>query len=216
VGVAGPVDPYEGVVLEGWTMTGWHNVPLRDILQARTGLPVAVHNDGNIATVGEWHFGAGRGCDHFVYVTVGTGIGGGVIAGGRLLLGRKGMAAEIGHMIVDPNGPVCNCGNHGCWEAFAAGTALAREAKAALTVNPDSLLHAWAEAGPVGAREVIDAAQQGDSLAQRLVENEAEWLGIGIVALLHLYSPERIAIGGGLANALPLFLPQKLFEKGTL
>jgi glucokinase len=208
VGVAGPVDPYEGVVLEGWTMTGWHNVPLRDILQARTGLPVAVHNDGNIATVGEWHFGAGRGCDHFVYVTVGTGIGGGVIAGERLLLGRKGMAAEIGHMIVDPNGPVCNCGNHGCWEAFAAGTALAREAKAALTVNPDSLLHAWAEAGPVGAREVIDAAQQGDSLAQRLVENEAEWLGIGIVALLHLYSPERIAIGGGLANALPLFLPQ--------
>lgn len=208
VGVAGPVAPYEGVVLEGWTMSGWHNVPLRDLLQERTQLPVAVHNDGNIATVGEWQSGAGRGCDHFVYVTVSTGIGGGVIADGRLRLGRKGMAAELGHMIVDPNGPVCNCGNHGCGEAFAAGTALARKAKASLAVNRDSLLHVWAEAGAIGAKEVIEAARQGVSLAQRLVENEAESLGIGIVALLHLYSPERIALGGGQAAALPLFLPQ--------
>ena len=206
--VAGPVDPYEGIVLEGWTMDGWHNVPLRTLLEARTGMLVALANDGNAAALGEWRFGSGQGSRHFIYVTVSTGIGGGVIVDGRLLLGRKGMAGEIGHMIVDPNGPVCNCGAHGCWEAFASGTALTRNAQQAQATAPDSLLHRWAQARSLTAKEVLDAAQAGDHLAVRLAQAEGEWLGIGIVALLHLYSPERIAIGGGLSNALSRFLPQ--------
>ena len=206
--VAGPVDPDAGIVLEASTLVGWHNVPLRALLAARTGLAVTLANDGNAAALGEWHFGSGQGCRHFVYVTVSTGIGGGVIVDGRLLLGRKGMAGEVGHMIVDPNGPRCNCGAHGCWEAFAAGTALARNAQAAQAGAPDSLLHRWAQERPLTAKDVIDAVQMDDALARRLVHDEGEWLGIGISNLLHLYSPEHIAVGGGLSNALSLFLPQ--------
>jgi glucokinase len=206
--VAGPVDPYAGIVLEASTMVGWQNVPLRALLAARTGVAVTLANDGNAAALGEWRFGSGQGCRHFVYVTVSTGIGGGVIVDGRLLLGRKGIAGEIGHMIVDPDGPLCNCGAHGCWEAFAAGTALATTAQAAQTAAPDSLLHQWAQERPLAAKDVIDAARLDDVLARRLVYDEGVWLGIGMTGLLHLYSPERIAVGGGLSNALSLFLPQ--------
>ena len=206
--VAGPVDPDAGIVLEASTMVGWHNVPLRALLVARTGLAVTLANDGNAAAQGEWRFGSGQGCRHFVYLTVSTGIGGGVIVDGRLLLGRKGMAGEVGHMIVDPDGPLCNCGAFGCWEAFASGTALALGAFAAQATAPHSLLHRWAQERPLSAKDVIDAALLDDSLALRLVYDEGVWLGIGITGLLHLYSPERIAVGGGLSNALSLFLPQ--------
>lgn len=206
--VAGPVDPNAGIVLEAWTMVGWHDVPLQSLLEDRTGLPVVLANDGNAAALGEWRFGSGRGSRHFIYVTVSTGIGGGVIVDGRLLLGRKGMAGELGHMIVDPKGPLCNCGAFGCWEAFASGTALALRAFEAQATEPYSLLHQWAQRRPLTAKEVIDAARLDDALAQHLVHDEGEWLGIGLTALLHLYSPERIAIGGGLSNALSLFLPQ--------
>ncbi len=124
--VAGPVDPDAGIVLEASTMTGWHDIPLRAWLAERTGLAVNVANDANAAALGEWRYGAGQGCRHFIYVTVSTGIGGGVIADGRLLLGHRGMAGEVGHMVVDRSGPRCNCGAYGCWEAVASGTALER------------------------------------------------------------------------------------------
>lgn len=206
--VAGPVDPDAGLVLEASTMTGWHNIPLRAWLAERTGLAVLLANDANAAALGEWRYGAGQGCRHFVYVTVSTGIGGGVIADGRLLLGHRGMAGEVGHMVVDRSGPRCNCGAQGCWEAVASGTALAREAGAAQAMAPSSLLHRWAQDRPLTAREVVDAARQGDALARQLVHDEGAWLGIGLAGLLHLYAPERIAVGGGLSNALDLFLPQ--------
>jgi glucokinase len=206
--VAGPVDPDAGVVLEGWTMAGWHNIPLRDLLAARTGLSVTLANDGNAAALGEWRFGSGQGCRHFVYVTVSTGIGGGVIVDGRLLLGHKGMAGEIGHMILDRNGPRCNCGATGCWEAFASGTALAQRATELQATAPDSHLHRLAQDRSLTAKDVVDAAHLGDALARRLVQEEGAWLGIGMTALLHLYSPERIVMGGGLSNALPLLLPE--------
>lgn len=212
---ASAVDAEAGLVLDGWTLDGWHNIPLRRLLEDRIGLPVALANDANAAAMGEWRFGAGLGCQHFVYLTVSTGIGGGVIVDDRLLLGRRGMAGEVGHMIVDPRGPQCNCGAYGCWEAVAAGTALAREARQAQIDHPDSLLHRWAQERTLTAKDVIDAAGQGDALAAHLVHDEAVWLGIGISSLLHLYSPERIAIGGGLSAALPRFLPQIQHEIRT-
>lgn len=207
VGVPGPADPTTGIVYQAVALTGWIDIPLQDRLQQLTHLPIQVGNDANVAALGEWHFGAGRGYQHFVYVTVSTGIGGGVIADGRLLLGRRGMAGEVGHVIVDPNGPLCSCGDFGCWEAHASGTAFARAANAALATDTTSQLHQVAQSGPLSGREVIAAAEQGDPLALRLVEDEGRWLGIGIRNLLHLYSPEAIAVGGGLSNALPLFLP---------
>ncbi|MFN8443699.1 MAG: ROK family protein [Caldilineaceae bacterium] len=207
IGVPGPADPILGIVYQAVALTGWIDIPLQARLQELIKLPVQVGNDANVAAVGEWQFGAGRGCQHFVYVTVSTGIGGGVIADGRLLLGRKGMAAEVGHVIVDPKGPRCSCGDDGCWEAHASGTSFGRTANAALASAPTSQLHQLAQAGPLTGKEVIAAAQQGDPLALRLVEEEGRWLGIGMRNLLHLYSPERIAVGGGLSNALPLFLP---------
>ena len=102
------------------------NVPLRALLEDQTGLPVILHNDAHAAALGEWYFGSGQGCQDFVYVTVSTGIGGGIIANGQLLLGRKGLAGEIGHMQIQSDGPVCSCGQTGCWESLASGTALAR------------------------------------------------------------------------------------------
>lgn len=208
VGVPGPVDPDSGVVYQAVALKDWFDVPLRQRLEELTGLQIQVGNDANVAAVGEWRFGAGRGCQHFVYVTISTGIGGGVIVGGRLLLGRKGMAGEVGHVIVDPKGPLCSCGDHGCWESVASGTSFTRAANAALASDPTSRLHQMTEDGLISAKDVITAAEADDPLALRLLKEEGEWLGIGMRNLLHLYSPERIAVGGGLANALPLFLPQ--------
>ena len=141
-----------------------------------------------------------------MYVTVSTGIGGGVLLDGKLMLGRNGMAAEVGHMIVDPRGPQCICYTAGCWEGYASGSALARAAVAAARRAASTSLHAIAP-DVLSAKHVMDAARAGDALARDLVRDEGFWLGIGIVNLLHLYSPERVALGGGVAQALPDFLP---------
>lgn len=213
--VAGPVDSEAGVVLEASTMAGWHNVPLQAWLEERTGLPVTLANDANAAALGEWRYGAGQGCRHFVYVTVSTGIGGGVIVDDRLLLGFRGIAGEVGHMIVERDGPRCNCGAHGCWEAVASGTALARIANLAQATAPESRLHTLARDRSLIAQDVGAAAREGDPLAIRLVIEEGAWLGIGLAGLLHLYSPQRIAVGGGLANMLDLFMPHIVHEIRT-
>lgn len=202
VGSPGPLDPFEGMVLHAPTLQGWVNVPLRAILQERTGLPVVLNNDANAAALGEWYFGSGQGCQDFIYVTVSTGIGGGIIANGQLLLGRKGMAGEIGHMQIQPDGPVCSCGQIGCWESLASGTALARFAVQELQKGSPSLLHDSATKGPVTAADVFSAAAQGDALAQDLLRREGELLGRGLVNLLHLFSPERITLGGGVAQGM--------------
>ena len=209
VGVAstGPVDPRAGIVLQAPTIAGWSNVLLKAILEAHTGLRVELQNDANMAALGEWRFGSGRGCEHFVYLTVSTGIGGGVIMDNALLLGRNGMAAEVGHMTLAPDGPVCGCGNRGCWEALASGTALAQLAADALADGQPSLIRDLAAGAPVRGAHVAAAAEQGDPLALRLMEREGEWLGLGVVNLLHLYSPERLALGGGVGQNLALLGP---------
>jgi len=204
VGVSspGPLDIVTGVVLSISTMPGWIDIPLVAWLNEALQRPVVLENDGVSAAIGEWRFGAGRGLSDFVYVTVSTGIGGGVIAGGQVLRGRRSMAAHIGHMTTQPQGETCTCGNQGCWEAQASGTTLGQRARRLAPTRPDSLL---ARIGPgLNGAHVSDAARAGDALALELMAQEAEELGIGIVNLLHIFSPQAVVIGGGVSTGFDL------------
>jgi glucokinase len=207
VGVPGPVDPFAGVVLETPNLHGWFKVPLKTILSERTGLRIEVGNDANVAALGEWRFGSGRGVRDFIYVTISTGIGGGVVVDGKLLLGRKGIAGEVGHMTIQTDGPLCGCGNIGCWESLASGTALARHAAAALERSRPSLIHDLAAGSPIEGWHIAVAAEKDDEVALALMQREGELIGVGLVNLLHLYAPERIALGGGVLKSAGLLEP---------
>jgi glucokinase len=204
IGAPGPLDPQAGVVIAAPTLAGWRDVPLARLLSERFGLTVQLENDANAAALGEWRYGAGRGAQSIVFATVSTGIGGGVIADGRILHGRHGLAAEIGHMTISQSGPPCFCGTIGCWEALASGSALGDRATQQTRASDGSRLRALSGDGDVSGRHVIDAARLGDAHAGVLVAEEARWLGIGFVNLLHLYSPERLIMGGGIAQGLDL------------
>lgn len=207
VGAPGPLDPKAGIVIAPPTLAGWHDVPLIDILGQHFGLPVRLENDANAAALGEWRFGAGRGSGSLVFVTVSTGIGGGVVADGHIYHGRRGLAAEIGHMTITGEGDRCFCGAIGCFEAVASGTALGRRATRLTAPGDGSLLRRLSNDGEVSARHVVEAAKAGDANALDLIEAEAQWLGIGFTNLLHLYSPDLIVMGGGLSNGFDLLAP---------
>jgi len=202
IGSPGPVDALAGLIISPPNLPGWEEVPLRDFLEQRLSLPVRLANDANAAALGEWAFGDGRGRQNVVYVTISTGIGGGVIAEGRLLLGHRGLAGEVGHMTLLPEGPRCNCGNYGCWEALASGTAIARDGAEAVRVHPASRLAKLCEKDPerVDARMVATAAGLGDRAAKEIIERAAFYCGVGVANLLHLYSPEIVLIGGGVSK----------------
>jgi len=198
-----PFDPYEGVVLGAPNLPGWDRVPLRDIMKERLQRPVYVGNDANLAALGEHHFGAGRGFDDMVYITISTGIGGGVILGGKLWLGHKGLAGEIGHIVVETGGPLCNCGNRGCLEALASGTAIGHQARtlAASGRAPAILAVAGGDVAQVTSASVGEAAAQGDKVATKLLRQAGRYAGIGIVNVMHLFNPQRIVLGGGVTQA---------------
>lgn len=201
LGAPGPLDPDQGVIFAPPNLPGWQHVPLRGMLSERAGLPVSLGNDADAAALGELRFGGGRGYAHLVYVTVSTGIGGGVIAGGRLLPGRLGAAGELGFMILDAeNGTI--------WEDLASGTALAAAAAAAMPARPESLLHTLATPATVSAADVAAAALQGDQLAGELMNREARLLGLGFASILHIFSPEIILVGGSVITANPWLLDQ--------
>ncbi|MBI4499312.1 MAG: ROK family protein [Chloroflexi bacterium] len=208
IGAPGPLDARTGTVLCAPNLPGWRNLPLRSLIQDALGRPTWLENDGNVAALAEHRFGAGRGAQHMLYVTVSTGIGGGIIANGRLYTGARGTAGELGHQTLDVNGPRCNCGNVGCWEALASGTAIAREARAALDAGQDSLIRDLAayEGEAVSARTVYLAALQDDPLARRILERASFFLGVGLVNLINLFNPEVLVIGGGLSKMGDLLL----------
>ena len=192
IGVAspGPLDTITGTALNLPTLKGFINFPLKAELQKRFALPVTLENDGIAAAIGEWRFGAGRGHDNLVYVTVSTGIGGGVIADGRVLRGRKGMAGHIGHMILVPGGDLCNCGNKGCFEAYGAGPAFMARSRAQ-SVSGD----------------VFASAAEHNPAAMALVKQEGEILGTGFTSLAHLYSPDVFIMGGGVSKGFAHLYP---------
>lgn len=199
IGAPGPLDPETGVVFMMPNLPGWQNIPLRDILSERTGSPVELGNDANVAALGEWRFGGGKGKRNVVYITISTGIGGGVIEQERLVLGSQGAGAELGHMIINVEGWLS-------WEDMASGTALGGAAAAAMRADTNTLLHTMATPETVRAAHVSQAAQAGDALAQRLMDREAELLGVGLVTTLHMFSPEIILLGGSVVTANPWLL----------
>lgn len=201
LGAPGPLDPASGIVMAPPNLPGWYDVPLRDLVQERVGMPVVLGNDANAAALAEWRFGAGVGTRHLVYVTVSTGIGGGVINDGRLLLGRLGAAAELGFLMLDADSGLG-------WEELASGTALGRAAATAMPEHPASLLHTLAAPETVTAAHVAQAAVQGDALATRLMEREARLLGLGFASVLHAFSPEILVVGGSVVTANPSLLDQ--------
>jgi len=205
IGVAapGPLDPWRGVIIWAPNLPGWHNVPLRERLADEFGRPVYLGNDANLAALAEQRFGAGQGIDDLIYITVSTGIGGGIITGGRLLLGSDGFAGEVGHQTLEPHGPRCNCGNIGCLEALASGPAIAREAVRRIQAGESSAIvdMVGGDLSKVTAKEVNEAAQAGDQLAIEVFHRAGFYLGVGIVNLLHLFNPRLIIIGGSVAKA---------------
>jgi glucokinase len=197
----GPLDSTTGTFIHVPTLPGWEDFPLRDELSETLGTRVVVEGDAIAACYGEWRFGAGKGLQHLLYITVSTGIGGGVISDGRLLHGRRGMTAHVGHFRMAMQGPRCSCGAVGCFEAFAAGTALDKRARQAALDHPGSLLAGLASPA---AGDVVEAARWGDAVARGLIDQEADYLGEGLTSLIHLYSPEKVILGGGVSNGYDL------------
>jgi glucokinase len=201
MGSPGPLDPVAGVVVEAANLPGWKNVPLRDLLMDEFRMPVWVNNDANVAALAEHRFGAGRGYSDLVYLTISTGIGGGFICGGKLLLGVHGYAGEPGHITVEPNGPRCNCGNIGCLETLAAGPAIARRATELLRAGQHSSLAPLLEANRGLTSEMVGrAALQGDAVALKAVQRASYYLGIGVLNLIHLFDPAVVILGGGVSK----------------
>lgn len=185
------------------------DVPVRDLISERTGLPVAIDNDANVAALAEQRHGAAKGKRHVVLLTLGTGIGGGVVIDGRCLRGATGSGAELGHITVLADGPPCqgNCPNRGCLETMASGTAIAREALAAATADPDSQLgRLHAEGRELTGPLVTELAAGGDGAAGGILARAGFYLGTGIVSLVNVFNPEAVVIGGGAAAAGDLLL----------
>jgi len=202
VAVPAPVTP-DGVVIRAVNIPGWTQIPLREILHQRFGCPVFVDNDANLAALGEWRFGAAQGYHNVLYLTISTGIGGGVIIEDRLLRGERGLAAELGHTTVIPEGPLCNCGQRGHLEALASGTAIANYVRERLTCGEESSLRSLNE---ITASDVFRAAQQGDALAQKAFRRAGTYLGYALADFLHLFNPAIIVLGGGVSNSGALLL----------
>ena len=203
IGAPGPLDPQKGIVYEAPNLPGWQNIPLRQELEARLNVPVLIGNDANLAGLGERRFGAGQGVDDMIYVTISTGIGSGIITGGQMLVGAHGLGAEVGHMVVDPNGPVCNCGGVGHVEAFASGPAIARAARARLSAEQPAMLRqlVHGEVEKITAVHVSEAAQQGDPLARAVLREAGHYIGLAFISLVHLFNPRLMVIGGGVSQA---------------
>jgi len=208
IAVAGIIDTDNGEVISSPNLPGWHEVPLGSIVQQRFGIPAYLGNDATLAALGEWHFGLERKVANLVYITVSTGIGGGIIASGKLYTGACGAAGEIGHMIIDVNGLSCNCGSVGCWETLASGTALAREAAKQIAEGANTSIAelAGGDMSKIDAKIVFLAAKQGDELAKELISRLGYYFGVGLVNLVNIFNPEIILVGGGVAKMGDLFL----------
>ena len=182
------------------------DIRLDEEMGPRTGLTVTVENDANAAAWGEFRFGAGKDVDHQIFITLGAGVGGGVIVHGVLLRGAQGAGGELGHVTLDPEGPLCGCGNHGCLEALASGTAIQRRAREVANERPSSALGQLAIHRHVLGEDVTRLAEEGDEAALSVLEETGRWLGIGLAGFVNIFNPEVIAIGGGASRAGELIL----------
>lgn len=200
IGSPGCVNPRNGEMVFLGNLN-WHNAPLGQSLSALLGIPVFVGNDANCAIAGEVIAGAARGCKHALMLTLGTGVGGGVVLDSKLYLGGDGMGTEFGHTPFLFGGEPCTCGARGCFEAYASVTALIRQTKAAMAAHPESLMHAsLAEHGKVSGRTAFDCARKGDAAASSVVDTYIEYVACGIGGFINVFRPEIVLIGGGISN----------------
>ena len=209
VGAPGPLDTRTGIVLLTPNL-GWVDMPLRDRLEQRLGLPAALDNDANCAVLGEWWRGAARGTRDAIGITIGTGVGGGLILNGALYHGASDCAGEIGHATIDTEGRRCKCGNYGCLEAYASGPNIALRAVEALQVGAESSLASYVggDLSLVTAETVYTAARDGDDLAREVVNDTARFLGAGVANLVNIFNPEVVVVCGGVTLAGDLlFVP---------
>lgn len=202
VGAPGPLDTRRGIVLLTPNL-GWVNMPLRQIIHDRLNLPASLDNDANCATLGEWWMGAARGTRNAIGITIGTGIGGGIIIDGKLYHGASDCAGEIGHTTIDTEGRRCKCGNYGCLEAYASGPNIALRACEELKAGAESRLPTYVggDLKKITAQTVYQAAHDGDKLAMEVVNDTAKFLGIGIANLLNIFNPEVVVVCGGVTLA---------------
>ena len=207
VGAAGLVE-WPGGRIRWAPHNAYRDLPLREVLAAATCLPVVVDNDANVAAWAESRFGAGHGADDMVLLTIGTGIGTGLVLAGHVYRGSAGIGAELGHMIVDVDGAPCPCGNVGCLEAMASGSTLGRLGREAAAADPGGRLAALAAAAatPVTGEIVFAAALEGDKAALGLFERVGHWLGVGIASLVTIFDPDLVVVGGGVAATGDLLL----------
>ncbi len=194
---AGMMDVESGVIFASPNQGAWRDVPFKALLREAVGVPAWIEMDANAAALGEAWKGAGAGAEHFIYVVVGTGIGSGILVRGQVLRGHRGTAGEIGHTTIEPDGPLCNCGNYGCLEALAAGPAIALRAQGAILQGRRTQIEALAGGQGVTAEVVVQAARLGDEVAQDVLARTAGYIGIGLANVITLLSPEVIALGGG-------------------
>ena len=204
--VAGLILSQENRVVFSPNLHAVEGIPLKDELEPRIGVPLTVENDANAAAWGEFRFGAGSEVDHLVFVTLGTGVGGGVISHGVLLRGAHGAGGELGHVTIQATGPRCACGNRGCLEALASGTAISRRARELASEKPNSALGRLAAERKILGEDVTRLAREGDELALSVLEEAGRWLGIGLAGFVNIFNPEVVAVGGGVVAAGELIL----------
>ena len=216
LGAPGLSNPETGILFTSPNLPGWKDVHLGGIIDKELGKKVFLINDANAAAIGELRFGAARGTRNFIYITVSTGIGGGIIIDGKIYTGSTGTAGELGHMVIDDKGPPCSCGNRGCWEALASGTALARGARNRIKEGAATsiLRYVDGDIDKVNAEAIHKAAQAGDKVASELIARTAYYLGVGLANLINIFNPEVIVIGGGLSNIGDILLKPAFEEAG--
>lgn len=200
IGIAapGPINPQLGIIYSAPNIPGWEQLPLAQILQERFHVPARLGNDANMAALGEWRYGAGQGHHDLLYLTISTGIGGGVICGDHLLLGSHGLAGELGHITVVPGGPLCGCGHRGHLEAYGSGTAIARYVAEQITEGVPSSL---AQISKPTGRDISMAAEHGDPLAKAALARAGTYIGYAIADFLHIFNPSVVILGGGVSRS---------------
>jgi glucokinase len=203
VGCAGPLNPSEGIVYHSPNLPGWSRVPIKAWMEESLELPVAIENDANAWALGEYLFGAGRGTRNMVCLTLGTGVGGGIVVDGRLVHGAKGLAAEFGHMTINTRGARCKCGNRGCLEVYASAAGVCRAMRRLLRKGVRTKVKSLMANNPKGltSKVVAQAARQGDKPAQEALAEVGRYLGVGIANIANIFNPEMIVLGGAVAGA---------------
>jgi glucokinase len=212
IGAAGAIDMKKGIIVHSPNIPYLNGFPLKTFLERRISVPVAIENDANAFTIGEGWVGAAKGSKHYCGITLGTGVGGGIVIAGEILHGATGMAGEVGHMVITPEGLLCGCGGRGCLEVYASGTAISRMALEAIEggEGEEILKRSGGNPEEVTSERVFEAARYGDLTAKRILDEMGKFLGLGLVNLIHLFNPEKIVIGGKVAQAWKYFIGSTL------